>query len=125
MTMNNETIASLILLGKKGTFVPWKMAFDEQHGNYSPGMQIMLEATESLISQKSFVEADSLAVADHWMMNRIWPDKIAITDFAVSLAPNSVSRLELFITSKLRFHKIKMTAKEVLSRINSIRGKFQ
>lgn len=115
MKLDQKTIGALIMLGSKGRMVPWKMAFDETRANISPGMQIMLYATGTLIGRKSFIEADSLAVEDHWMMNRIWPHRIVITDLAIALVPEANRQLETLSSAKQRLHKLKQWVKTWVS----------
>jgi len=116
LKLNNRPIASLILLGREGRFVPWKMAFDETMFTYSPGMQVMVNATQNLLQRKSFIEADSLAVANHEMMNRVWPDKVPITDLVIALRPGADTELDRLITAKERLTSIRQGAKKLLRR---------
>ena len=123
MKHGNKIIGALIMLGRDGRLVPWKMAFDEKMATYSPGMQIMLEATSALSDSETFVEADSLATADHWMMNRIWPDRITITDIAIELRASRRMAFEDVIKAKERYQRLKSNAKEVLQFVQSIKLK--
>ena len=114
---NNKPIASLILLGRNGRLVPWKMAFNEKLSAYSPGMQVMVEATRALKSRANFIEADSLAVADHVMMNRVWPDRVAITDLTIALTPEAASQVDRVVDAKRRVRAAKTFAKSILSKL--------
>lgn len=117
LKQNDKPIASLIMLGRNGRLVPWKMAFDEKLSAYSPGMQVMLNATEILRKRKKFVEADSLAVADHVMMNRVWPDRVTITDLTIALTADDENKLQQVVASKDRLRSLKGLAKKVLSKL--------
>jgi hypothetical protein len=117
LKQNNKPIASLIMLGRKGRLVPWKMAFDERLSAYSPGMQVMVNATQILKQRRNFVEADSLAVADHVMMNRVWPDRVAITDLSIALTPEDKSQMLKVVEAKCRLRSIKATAKAMLAKL--------
>lgn len=115
LKLDDRPIASLILFGRKGRFVSWKMAFDEDLFAYSPGMQVMVNATQTLLQRKSFLEADSLAAQNHDMMNRVWSDRIPMTNIAVALHPNANADLERVVKSKKRLGQMKQTAKKILS----------
>lgn len=117
LTQNNKPIASLIMLGRNGRLVPWKMAFDEELSAYSPGMQVMVDATHSLKKRAKFVEADSLAVADHVMMNRVWPDRVAITDLTVALTPEAERQVKRVVDAKQRMRTAKTFAKSFLAKL--------
>ncbi|MEE9374770.1 MAG: GNAT family N-acetyltransferase, partial [Rhizobiaceae bacterium] len=111
---NQQIIAALIMLGRDGHLVPWKMAYNEELGRYSPGMQLMVKATESLTKHHDFIEADSLAVQDHWMMNHIWTDRITVTDMAIALTPKADSVLDKAMHSKTRLLGIRAYVKKLL-----------
>ncbi len=63
----------------------WKMAFDEEFSHYSPGVQIMIQATWHMKSLKSFKRADSLATADHNLMDHIWRERENIGTILIGL----------------------------------------
>ena len=116
---NDKPIASLIMLGREGYLVPWKMAFDERLSAHSPGMQVMVNTTMLLQQRPGFIEADSLAIADHVMMNRVWSDRIGIADLTVSVSPKGTSRLQKVVKSKQHTAKLRRTAKAVLAKLPS------
>ncbi|MGI9365711.1 MAG: GNAT family N-acetyltransferase [Rhizobiaceae bacterium] len=115
LKLDGRPIASLIFFGRKGRLVSWKMAFDEKLFAYSPGMQVMVKATQTLLQRKSFIEADSLAAQNHDMMNRVWSDRIPMTNIAVALRPNAYAQLQRVVRSKRRLVQLKSTAKRILS----------
>lgn len=117
MSCGNTTIASLIMLGRDGHLVPWKMAYDEALNSHSPGVQVMLYATAALLKRKSFKSADSLAVSDHWMMNRLWPDRLTVTDLSVQLRTSSDLTVDALVKAKARRRKLVGLAKSVLAKI--------
>ncbi|MEP1207815.1 MAG: GNAT family N-acetyltransferase [Rhizobiaceae bacterium] len=112
-----KPIASLIMLGRNGRLVPWKMAFDETLSAYSPGMQVMVKATQILRQRGNFVEADSLAVADHMMMNRVWPDRVQIADLTIALHPGGEADLQKLVKAKQRLDDLKSSAKAWLAKL--------
>ena len=116
MRRDGKLVASLILFHRDGKVVPWKIAFDEKLARYSPGVQIMLHATRALLDRESFVSADSLAHEQQWMINRLWPDRITITDLAIQLSPFGTPDLTSSIASKERMEGWKTRAKALLQR---------
>ncbi len=113
---SGKTIAALILLGREGRFVAWKIAFDETMSAYSPGMQVMVKATQDLLKRKQFLEADSLAVPNHQMMNRVWPERLAMTDMAIALTPEADQNIDQLIAAKSRLQDWKLLTKNALRR---------
>jgi hypothetical protein len=56
----------------------WKIAFDEAFARFSPGAQLMLDLPSRLFAESAITRIDSLAAADHPMVDHLWPDRIAI-----------------------------------------------
>lgn len=111
-------VGGIILLGDAAHLVPWKMAYDESYASHSPGMQVMLQATLELISKDGFISADSLASSDHWMMNRLWTDRLAICDVTIALC--TTGKLDRIIKAKeqwRRFHTLGKTTVKNFKRL--------
>lgn len=89
MQMDGRPIAALFALidGPEATL--GKIAHDETMSRYSPGVLIILAATEDLYADKSLTLADSNAIPGHPMIDRIWRDRLACMD--VLLAGSNVS----------------------------------
>ena len=76
--LDDRPIAVLVSLLAGATAFTWKIAYDETYARFSPGAQLMMEAAESLLSDRSIVRINSCATADHPMVNRLWPGRMAI-----------------------------------------------
>ncbi len=112
---DGNAIGALIMLGKNGRMAPWKMTFDDNFSSSSPGMLVMMKATETLLNDNKFVEADSMAIPSHWMMNRIWPDRLKITNLVVSLTPKNDAQALKVVSAKERLDSMKVWIKKVLN----------
>ncbi len=75
LRLDGRPIAALFAIHSNGTAYPWKIAYDETHREFSPGLQLMLFATNAWLSDPDFCYADSLANDDHPMISNIWPDR--------------------------------------------------
>ena len=84
MTLDAKPIASLFALIDGSEASLGKIAFDEAHAKYSPGVMIILEATQALFGEEHVLLADSNAIPDHPMINRIWRDRIVVADVLVA-----------------------------------------
>lgn len=60
-----------------------KIAFDESFARFSPGVLLVLEATEDLMRRGEIDIVDSSALPDHPMINHIWRDRLAFADVLV------------------------------------------
>ena len=68
----------------------WKIAYAEDFARFSPGAQVMLEAPSHLFADGRIERIDSLASADHPMVDRLWPDRLAIGTLVIGPKPGSL-----------------------------------
>lgn len=76
--LDGRDVALLLRLGERGRVWPWKIAYAEDLATFSPGVQVMLQATTRMLQDPAFELADSLAVANHPMIDHLWRDRIRI-----------------------------------------------
>jgi hypothetical protein len=89
--LDGRAIAMLISFRAGDTVVTWKIAHDEALGRFSPGVQVMRAASEWLLTDPTVARVDSLAVADHPMVDHLWPDRIAIGTLVIGPQGGSVA----------------------------------
>jgi CelD/BcsL family acetyltransferase involved in cellulose biosynthesis len=65
-----------------------KIAYDEAFARFSPGVLLILHATEQLMTEERLARVDSCAIPGHPMIENIWRDRIGMAD--VIIAPRSV-----------------------------------
>ncbi len=83
LEVGGRPVAMLIALRSGGTLVTWKIAHDPALGRFSPGVQIMLEASEAFAADRSLGLVDSLASADHPMIDRLWSGRRSVGTFTI------------------------------------------
>jgi CelD/BcsL family acetyltransferase involved in cellulose biosynthesis len=66
-----------------------KIAYDETVARFSPGVLLILYATEQLMKEEGIVRVDSCAIPGHPMIENIWRDRIDMAD--IIIAPRSIS----------------------------------
>jgi CelD/BcsL family acetyltransferase involved in cellulose biosynthesis len=89
LCLDEEAIAGLVTLRSGGNAWCWKIAYDEQYARASPGVQILLDATESLLGDPCITRADSCATPDHPMIDHIWRERLSLVDRLISPGPGS------------------------------------
>ena len=101
--------------GAQGWIV--KIAYDEAFAKFSPGVMLVLDATEALFAEPQLKLVDSCAIPGHPMIDRIWRDRIEMVD--VLVAPARVSRWRFAATvAALKSHaKLRDAAKSLFYRI--------
>ncbi|MCX5514303.1 hypothetical protein C3941_14605 [Kaistia algarum] len=81
--LDGSPVAMLVSFRMAGLVATWKIAHDEAFARFSPGVQVMLEASEAWLSDATVTNLDSLAAADHPMIDGLWPERIRIGVLAV------------------------------------------
>ncbi len=81
--LNGAPIAMGIILKSNSSAYFWKTTYDETLSAYSPGVQLTLRLTESLIEDPNITTIDSCAMPDHPMIDHLWPDRAQISDILV------------------------------------------
>ncbi len=85
LRLNGEAIAACITLFSGGRAWFWKIAYDEAHARFSPGVQLTLKVSERLAENGRLTLVDSCAVADHPMIDHIWSGRLQMAHWLVPL----------------------------------------
>ena len=73
------------IAGRRAFYV--KTAYDEDLARYSPGLLLTLDLTAHLLDDPAIEDADSVADADHPMIDRLWTGRCAIESLLVGTRP--------------------------------------
>ena len=84
LSLGGRLIASGVVLRSSGRAFYWKTAFDSAFGEFSPGVQLTLSMSRDLETEPGLALADSCADPNHSMIDRIWPARIALADYALA-----------------------------------------
>ncbi len=89
LTLAGRTIAAGLvgIAGRRAFYL--KTAYDEAYSRFSPGLLLTLDLTAHLLDDPSIDEADSIAVADHPMIDRVWTERFPVASILVATGPNS------------------------------------
>ncbi len=87
LALDGRAIAALVTLRSGDTAWCWKIAYDESLSRASPGVQLLLDATESILADTSIARADSCATADHPMIDHVWRERLALADRLMCVVP--------------------------------------
>ena len=71
------------LLAGAGAF-SFKIAFDESHGRFSPGVLLELENIRRFHARSTSAWMDSCATSEHFMANRLWMERRTVNTLLVS-----------------------------------------
>ena len=95
LTRGDMPLAAAITLraGDRAWF--WKIAYDEAHASFSPGVQLTLDVTKQFLADEAVAQTDSCATADHPMIDRLWRERLALTDLLIAPGRASLAQFHL------------------------------
>jgi CelD/BcsL family acetyltransferase involved in cellulose biosynthesis len=80
----------------------FKLGIDERFAKFSPGVQLTLDITRHLCADPAIATVDSMAAADHPMINPIWRGRLAIGDVLIPLRRNDPIAALIHAAMRLR-----------------------
>jgi CelD/BcsL family acetyltransferase involved in cellulose biosynthesis len=95
----------------------WKVAYDQAYARYSPGVQLTLALTYRQLERKSIAVTDSCAIADHPMIDHLWPGRISIVDLVVSSRPAPWRAAAIVMAHELAHRGARAMAKAAYHRL--------
>ncbi len=85
LRLDGLPIAMLVVLESQNRAYCWKIAFDEAFRAQAPGFQLAMDLTRAQLARADMELTDSCAIANHPMIDKLWPDRIGVCDVAVEL----------------------------------------
>jgi CelD/BcsL family acetyltransferase involved in cellulose biosynthesis len=85
LRLDGRAIAMGLVLDSQNRSYFWKIAFDESLRSQAPGVQLVYELTQAELARPGLEMVDSCAIANHPLIDRLWPDRIGVCDVAVQL----------------------------------------
>lgn len=120
LALDGKTIAITYAIVEGDQAWLHKIAYDETYAKFSPGVLLVLYATERLFAETGITSVDSCAIPGHPMIENIWRDRIKVAD--VMIAPNSISAKRFALT--LRAEKFRQTVQGLVrDTYNFVRGR--
>lgn len=123
LTLDDRTIACLVVFVEAGVAYTWKTAYDETLAAYSPGTLLMIEVTRQHLDDPNIMMTDSCAVPDHPVMSRLWMERrpigtlvIGLTPDADRLARQAASQLHLYSETRNMARLLRNRMKNLLGR---------
>ena len=94
-----------------------KIAYDEAFAKFSPGVMLVLDATERLIDGERLTLVDSCAIPDHPMINNIWRDRLALCDVMIKGPGLSDTAFKLLLAAETGKRRLRNSAKALFYRM--------
>ncbi len=113
LDLDGKSVAMGILL-QDDTAYFWKTAYNEAYASLSPGVLLARELTSRLTASPAPLRIDSCASANHPVIDHLWPQRIAMLDIGLALAPGVRGHLALKVEGLRR--RLRKIAKSLLRR---------
>lgn len=111
LTLDDVPIAMAVVLTAGDTDFFWKMAYAEDLAQFSPGVQLVLDMSEAQDREGRAALTDSCAVPHHPMIDRLWRDRLAMSDIAVAPRPDRLPGFRRAIAKERMVRRLKAGAK--------------
>jgi CelD/BcsL family acetyltransferase involved in cellulose biosynthesis len=97
--IDGSAIAVTIMLRSADAAWFWKIVYDENFAQHSPGVVLTFAVTEDLVEDTTLVRTDSCATANHPMIDHVWRQRLTLCDRLIAVRPHApfpaVRRMEM------------------------------
>lgn len=93
LSLSGRPVAAGVAVMAGGRAWYWKTAYDEAFARFSPGLLVSHGLGEGLLEQHGLV--DSCAIPGHPMIDRLWPERLAVTHRFIAVRPGLAYRAAL------------------------------
>lgn len=114
MRRDGKPVAGGIVFSSAGRAYFFKSSYREDIAKFSPGGLLAEDVTRDLLADTAISSGDSLADAGHDVIERIWPDRMEISDCII--APDDSTMFRLIVALEKAFGSARGAAKKVLRR---------
>lgn len=122
LTLDGKPLAMLFALISNDRAWLVKIAYDEHYQRYSPGVLIILDATQWFLETGKFFMVDSCAQPNHPMIDHLWRDRLKLADLIISTPETSRIKFAAFIKIEQLRRGIRRTAKSAFYKITGRRA---
>ncbi|GJE42530.1 hypothetical protein AEGHOMDF_1702 [Methylobacterium soli] len=87
LSLDARPIAAGLVLTAQDRAYYAKTCYAEDLGRFSPGFLLTLDLTAHLLDDPALASADSIAIADHPMIDRLWVERFPVASVLVQTGP--------------------------------------
>jgi CelD/BcsL family acetyltransferase involved in cellulose biosynthesis len=115
LRLDGRPVAMAVAIESQGRSYLWKIAYDEKLRAQAPGVQLVHGVTRACLDRADLELVDSCAIANHPMIDRLWPDRIGVCDVAASLRRGGEADFRLSCRRDQVRRRLKALAKRAAS----------
>lgn len=117
LELAGRPIAMGIVIESGGRAYFWKIAYDESHRSQAPGVQLVYSLTEGQMARGDVEMTDSCAIPGHLMIERCWPDRLAVCDLMIQARPSAPTQFAAACGQESMRRRLRAAAKRVYHRL--------
>ena len=121
LELDDSPLAMAIVLRSRDRAWFWKIAFSEPHARFSPGVHLTLAMTERLAADPTLTLVDSCAVADHPMVDRLWPDRMIVGDLLIATRAEARMGFAAVAAWEVAYRRLRTASKQLRDRLRNLR----
>jgi CelD/BcsL family acetyltransferase involved in cellulose biosynthesis len=116
LTLDGRPLAMGVVIESGGRAFFWKIAFDEDYRSQAPGVELVHELTKAQTARADLDMTDSCAIANHPMIDRVWPGRIGVCDLAIELQAGRAPAFSRACRAEAARRRIRALVKEAIVR---------
>ena len=117
LVLDGRTIATMFATVEGSGAWLGKITHDETLAKFSPGVLLILDATETFFSEAGITCVDSCAVPGHPMIDNIWRDRVAMADVVVASANVSQRKFDFTVRAENIRRNLRTTARHIFYKL--------
>ena len=112
LTLNGRPIAALFAIVEGGQAWLGKIAYDEVFSRSSPGVLVVLDATERLFEEPQIRLIDTCAIPSHPMIDSIWRDRLPMADVLTAGPGTGELRFRLSVAAEILRRRLRSRVRD-------------
>lgn len=116
LALDGKPIAMMYAVVDGGEAWLGKIAFDESWAKYSPGVLLILHATEQIFAE-GIAQADSCAIPDHPMINHLWRGRLKVADVMIAASTVSANRFRMAVKGEQLRRTLRNAARDIFYKL--------
>jgi CelD/BcsL family acetyltransferase involved in cellulose biosynthesis len=119
LSLDGRAVSMAIILRQGGGAFDWKVAYDEHHGDCSPGVLLAQDYTAALLEDPAIAFADSCAADDTGLLGPLWNGRQAMADLIFDVRPGGSLVFTVWGAGERCYRAARIRAKRPF---NAVRG---
>ena len=111
LRLDGQPVAMWIILYSGSAAFTWRTAYDENYRRFSPGVLILEDSTEHLLSNPLVASTDSCNHRDTGYQAERWAERHDVVDLLIDVGPARPLRLALLASRERAFRRCKDMAR--------------